>query len=242
MSRCVDPPLGVKVLSYDLLEGDEKEEVDAHLQVCTACRDLVEQTFGDEGALRELDWRAFRLSQRQRVQPHAWITRRLMDLWIPFFLVAAGVGALWYYLATRPPDPERVGLTRLAALRTGVLDSLSSQPMPQISPAPTSLLVQPDQDAIVLVYEAADDYMRRLIPGGDALIPILEASRPHELALPELESLSARIVLVLAPAASSRNLEEWDRAVMERLGGQSDETTEQRGWPDGVTPTLRWLR
>jgi len=71
---------------------------------------------------------------------------------------------------------------------------------------------------------------------------VLAAARAEELALPALESASARIVLVLAPVSAPRVLADWDRAVMERLGGRTDDESERRGWPDGVTPTLRWLR
>ncbi len=240
MNRCVDPRLGVKVLSYDLLAGDEKAEVDRHLQTCAACSDLVEQTFGDEGALRELEWRAFKLSQRQKVAPHAWIARRLADLWLPLLGVAVGVVVLGVFLARRAPAPEQVGVMRLAALRTGVLDSLSS--VPRISPAPTSLVIEPDRDAIALVYESGAGVLRRLVPGADAAIPELQGGSTHELALPELAARGAVILLVLAPASAPRVADEWDRAVMERVGARSGPDASRRSWPGQVEPTLRWLK
>lgn len=242
MDRCVDARLGVKVLSYDLLEGSEKEEVDAHLRACAACRDLVDQTFGDEGALRELDWRVFQLRRRQKVPAHAWIVRRLMDLWVPFLILALGAAALWLYLARRGPEPERVVVLRLATLREGTLDSLAAMPMPQVSAAPTSIVLQADRDAIVLVYEAGDGRMRRLVPGAEAAIPELPGATPHELALPELQTAGARLLLVLAPTSSPRSLQDWDRAVLEYLGGSPEDGSERRGWPQGTAPTLRWLR
>ena len=242
MDRCKDLRLGVKVLSYDLLEGSEKDEVDAHLRVCSSCRDLVEQTFGDEGALRELDWRVFRLGRRQVVPAHAWIARRLLDLWFPFLVLAVGVAALSFYFARRAPAPERVHLLRLATLRTGTLDSLATQPMPHISPAPTSILLQTDRDVITMVYETDEGSMRRLIPGGMAAIPELAAGSAHELALPELQSARARLLLVVAPTSAPRLLEDWDRAVLEYLGGAPQADGKRQGWPQDTAPLLRWLR
>ncbi|MFQ5599920.1 MAG: zf-HC2 domain-containing protein [Candidatus Krumholzibacteriia bacterium] len=241
MNRCVDTRIGVKVLSYDLLEGDEKDEVDRHLEECKACRDLVEQTFGDEGALNELEWRAFRLSQRQNIEFHALIARRLRDLWLPFVVVVAGAIVLMLYLARRGPDPERVGVLRLATSREATLDSLSAAPVPRISPAPTSVIVRPDRDAIVFVYEAGDGYLRRLIPGLDRAPPELSPGRAHELVLPPLESDAARILLILAPSGAPGTLDAWDRAVYARLGGEPEEGKQSRGWPQGVVPTLRWI-
>jgi hypothetical protein len=241
MDRCVEPRLGVKVLSYDLLAGDEREEVDAHLRACAACRDLVDQTFGDEGALRELDWRVFQLRRRQDVPAHVWIGRRLMDLWVPFLLLVLAAAGVGLYLARRGPDPEQVHLLRLATLRTGVLDSLAAVPVPRLSGAPTSVVLQADRDAIAMVYEAVGGGMRRLIPGGDTAIPELAAAASHELALPEPETAGARLLLVLAPASAPRALADWDRAVLEYLGGEP-EADGRRGWPQGTAPTLRWLR
>ena len=242
LNRCVDPRLGVKVLSYDLLTGHEKAEVDRHLQACAACSDLVQQTFGDEGALRELEWRAFKLSQRQRVAPHAWIARRLADLWLPLLGVVVGVVVLGVYLARRAPEPEQVGVMRLAALRTAVLDSLASEPLPRISPAPTSLVIQLDRDAIALVYESGAGVLRRLVPGADGAIPELQAGRTHELALPAVAAPGGAILLVLAPAAAPRVADDWDVAVMERVGAPSGAAAGRRGWPGHVEPTLRWLK
>ena len=232
----------MKVLSYDLLQGDERTEVDRHLEECQACRDLCQQTFGDEGALRDLEWRAFRLSQRQRVAPHAWLARRLADLWLPLLLVVVATAAFLLFLARRPPDAARVGLLRLATMREGRLDSLAAAPLPQIAPAPGAVIVQTDRDAIALVYETGDGYFRRLVPGDDAQVPELQAERTHELALPAVTTAGARLLLVLAPRASPRELVDWDRAVMERLGGSPPAGAPRQGSPAGVEPTLRWLR
>lgn len=242
MTRCVDPSLGVKVLSYDLLDGDEKVEVDEHLRACSACRDLVEQTFGNAGALRELDWRAFRLSQRQDVPWHAWVARRLRDLWFPFVLALLGVGIVFVSLARRAPAPEQVNLVRLAALREATLDSAAATPVPRVAPAPTSLVLEPDRDAIVLVYESGAGSLRRLIPGGDAAIPELRAGTTHELALPALAARGAFVLLVVAPLAAPRAAADWDEAIMEHVGARQADTGAGRGWPGNVTPTLRWLR
>ena len=241
MSRCVDPQLGVKVLSYDLLVGEEKAEVEQHLRVCSACRDLAQQTFGDAGALRELEWRAFRLSQRQVVPWHAWLGRRLLSLWLPFLLVLLGVGVLVVTLARRAPAPAQVRLVRLAGLRSGTLDSLAAVPVPRLSSALTSLVLEPDRDAIALVYEAGGGKLRRLIPGGSAAIPVLQAGAVHELALPELETQGAALLLVLAPSAAPRQTADWDQAVLQRVG-PGGEGESAGSWPGSVTPTLRWLR
>jgi hypothetical protein len=240
VNRCTDPKIGVNVLSYDLLEGAEKEQLEKHLEECEACGDLVRQTFGDEGALQDIDLRAWHLARRRPVAPHEWIVNRIVSLWIPVLLLVFAVGALVLYLARRPPDPERVELVRLATSRQADLDSLSEVPLPRISPAPTSMIVQPDRDAIVLLYESGDGYLRRLIPGVDAVVPELRGTETHELTIPELDSATARILLVLAPAAAPRAVEAWDRAVWLNLGGEAEEG-ERRGWPQGVAATLRWV-
>ncbi len=240
MNRCTDPKLGVNVLSYDLLDAEEKEELEKHLEECTACRDLVEQTFGDEGALQDIDLRAWRSGRRRPVAPHEWFLRRVVSLWIPVLLVAFGVGALVTYLARRGPEPERVEIVQLATSRGAELDPLSNVPVPQISPAPTSLIVHTAGDVIVLLYESGPDYLRRLVPSGEMTVPELRGAEVHELSIPQLESVSARVLLVLAPASSPRVTEAWDRAVWINLGGEAREG-ERRGWPDGVAATLRWV-
>lgn len=240
-TRCVDEKLGVKVLSYDLLEADEREEIDQHLQQCVACRDLVEQTFGDEGALNELDWRVFKATRRKPVRTHEWLARRLVSLWVPVLILVVGLSVLLLYLARRGPDPERVRVVRLATLREATLDSLATVAVPSIAPAPTSVVVRTDQDAIALVYESGDGFLRRVIPGGDAAVPELSSAETHELALPRLESAGSRLLLVLAPMSAPRLLDAWDRAVFERLGGEPEDGAERSGWPLGVSPTLRWL-
>ena len=100
--------------------------------------------------------------------------------------------------------------------------------------------MRPDRDAIVLLYEAGDGYLRRLVPGGDSEVPELSAAEAIELVIPELEDASARVLLVLAPASSPRFVAAWDRAVWLNLGGKAQEG-ERRGWPEGVVATLRWL-
>src|SRR5437867_2780167 len=99
MDRCIDATIGVKVLSYDLLEEEEKVELDAHLEKCAACRDLRQQTFGKEGALDELAARVYRLRQRRPVEGHIWIAERLRDLWLPFMILAFVVAAVGFFLA-----------------------------------------------------------------------------------------------------------------------------------------------
>ena len=240
MSRCTDPNIGVNVLSYDLLVGEEKEQLEAHLRDCKACSDLVRQTFGDEGALQDVELRAWKSRRRRAVAPHEWLLRRVMSLWIPVLLALVGVGLLVTYLVRRGPDPERVELVRLATSRGAELDSLSTVPVPHITPAPTSLIVHTDRDAIALLYESGDGYLRRLLPGLDAEVLVLRGAEPHELAIPGLENASARLLLILAPATAPRVVEAWDRAVWVNLGGEAREG-ERRGWPDGVAATLRWV-
>ena len=102
--RCTNPEVGIKVLSYDLLDAAERDELDAHLTMCAACRDLKEQTFGDQGAFQELEYRAFRLSQRQVVQAREWWPSRLRALALPISAILLLVLAIVVYLARRPPD------------------------------------------------------------------------------------------------------------------------------------------
>ncbi len=240
MNRCTNPDIGVNVLSYDLLVGEEKEELEAHLSECKACSDLVRQTFGDEGALQDVELRAWRSARRRPIAPHEWLLNRAVALWLPAVLVLLGVVVLVTYLARRGPDPERVELVRLATARGAELDSLSRAAVPTITPAPTSLIVQPDRDAIALLYESGQDYLRRLIPGADAEIPELSGAETHELAIPALEKPTSRILLVLVPASAPRLVDAWDRAVWLNLGGEAREG-ERRGWPNDVAVTLRWV-
>lgn len=240
MNRCTDPSIGVNVLSYDLLDATEKEQLEKHLEECEACADLVRQTFGDEGALQDIDLRAWHLTRRRPVAPHEWMLRRIVSLWIPALLLLVGIGVLVFYLSRRPPDPERVKVVRLATARRAHLDSLSEISVPRVSRSPTSLIVEPDRDAIALLYESGEGYLKRLIPGGDAAVPELRGAETHELTIPELETATARVLLVLAPAAAPRAVDAWDRAVWLSLGGEAEEG-ERRGWPQGVAATLRWV-
>ena len=240
-NRCIDPRVGVKVLSYDLLHGEERVEVDQHLEQCVACRDLFQQTFGDEGALQDLEWRAYQLSRRQPVAPHQWLGRRLADLWLPILLVVLGVASLILYLTQRHAEAERVGVVRLATLRDGQLDSVAAAPLLHMSPQPSSVILCTDRDAIALVYETGAGALRRLVPGDGAPVPELRAGSTQELSLPEVANAGSRILLLLAPRSAPRGLEDWDRAVMERLGAKTDAPA-PHGWPAGTEPTLRWLR
>ena len=231
----------MKVLSYDLLQGAERTEVDQHLERCVACRDLFHQTFGDEGALQDLEWRAYQLSRRQPVAPHQWLGRRLADLWLPFLLVLLGLCGLILFLTQRHPEAEKVGVLQLATLRNGQLDSVAATPLLRMSPLPSSVIVRTDRDAIALVYETRAGALRRLLPGDAGPLPELQAGSTRELFFPAVENGESRILLLLAPRSAPRVLADWDRGVMELLGGKPDPGG-RRGWPAGMEPTLRWLR
>jgi hypothetical protein len=242
--RCTDPEQGIKVLSYDLLEGEERAQVDAHLEVCRTCRDLRDQVFGDEGAFRELEYRAFKLSQRQKVPASAWLAERLRDLWLPFavFVVLASLFALW--LITRAPDVAPVALLRLQAFRAATLDTTSTVLVPRLAPGIESIVVETDQDAWLLVYETNDETLQRLLPGGDIEAPLLRARSVEEFALPPLQSAESRMVLVIVPGTVAMQPGEWDRALLKHFGGSGEINLDDPGrhWPQDAVPTMRWLQ
>jgi len=234
MNRCTNEAIGVQVLSYDLLAGDEKRAMDAHLQSCAACRDLREQTFGTKGALDDLDARVFRLSQRQRVEPHAWILQRFRDLWLPFSMIVLclSFGAMLVARARR--GDEGVGVMSLAVSRAGILDADLTQ---RIGADPEAILVRTDRPARAFVYEVHANTLHRLVPSSDDVAPQLAAGETRELALPPLADPAARVVLVLMPADDTATVVEWDAAMMEYLG-----RGRKTRWPHGAVPTLRWIQ
>jgi hypothetical protein len=242
MNRCIDPTIGVKVLSYDLLEGAERQEMDAHMQVCAACRDFRQQTFGKEGALDELAYRAFRLSQRRRVEPGAWFLERLRDLWMPLFVLLGLLLAVGVYVGSRGPETDSVGVRRLAVSRGSTLDSTSSVVAPRVDVHPEAVIVRPDRPARVYVYEAREGSLRRLVPPDDVAPPQLSPDAAREIFLPRLEAPESRVLLVLVPEAAGGDNAAWDAAVFRRLGGrQAGDAVAGGEWPGGVQPTLRWL-
>jgi hypothetical protein len=224
-------------LSYDLLAGDEKHLVDAHLERCVACRDFLQQTYGKEGALDELNWRAWRLMQRQRVQPNWWMAQRLRDLWLPFVLIMAAVGLAGLFLLTRA-ERDTVRIRRFAVSRAGVVDSSAT---PHIEPGASTLILKPDRKARAYVYEVRQGTMRRLLPPEGGVSPELVPEEARELALPPLEDRESRLVLVLVPQDAPGTTEEWDEALMTHLGkAKRPEDIATRGWPGGVRPALRY--
>ena len=243
MERCIDPSVGVKTLSHDLLDGEEKAELDAHLERCAACRDLLQQTYGQEGALDELAWRAWRLSQRRAVPPHAWIAQRLRDLWLPFGILALLVGIAGFYFASRESAVEKVGLHRLAFVRPGTIDSTQSLPVPILERGTNAILVRPDRDARAYVYESNHGRLRRLVPPADREPPALPADSTREIPLPPLEGPESHVLLVVLPRQAAGTTSDWDAAVMSALGKKSGTplSVNRRHWPKGVEPTLRWL-
>ena len=243
MSRCIDPNVGVKILSYDLLSDEEKAQMDAHLQGCGACRDLRAQTFGKEGLVDELAHRVFRLSRRQRVEPHAWVLARLRDLGIPLALLVALVTSVAVYLARREPEAVSVRIVRLAVTRGGSIDSTSSDLVPRLDPNPASLIVRPDRAARAYVYELHAGALRRVVPPGDDPPPQLSPEGVQEIGLPPLEAPDTRVLLVLVPREAGGTTADWDAAVFERLGGgrTGGAASKSSAWPRGARPTLRWL-
>jgi len=231
-TRCIDLAVGQKILSYDLLQGEEKRLVDAHLERCAACRDFLEQTFGREGALDEINWRAWRLMKRQRVEPNWWIPQRFHDLWLPFVLILSAVGLFSIFLMTRG-EHDAVKIRRFAVTRAATIDSTST---PHVEPGANSLFLRTDRPARAYVYEVAQGAMRRLLPplNGDA--PEVGPEEVRELTLPELQARDARIVLALVPSGAPGTLDEWDEAMFQYLG----RTQGRKGWPGGIHPTLRY--
>jgi len=234
MNRCTNEAIGVQVLSYDLLTGEEKQAMDVHLQSCAACRDLMQQTFGTKGALDELDYRVFRLSQRQRVEPHAWILQRLRDLWLPFAMIVLFLSFGAMLVARGRRGEEAVRIMTLAVSRAGIIDTDLTQ---RIAADPEAILVRADRAARAIVYEVHANTMRRLLPGSEGAAPALIAGETRELALPPLADPAARVAILLISADDAASLVEWDAAMMEYLG------RDRRGrWPNDAHPTLRWIQ
>jgi hypothetical protein len=234
--RCIDLRIGQKILSYDLLEGEEKQHVDVHLEKCAACRDLLAQVYGKEGALDDLNFRAWKLTQRQKVAPHWWIARRLQDLWGPFLLVLLIVGGLFVFLTTRGGESGAVRVVRFSVSRGAEVDASTLR----IDPGPNGFILRTDRDARVYVYEVREGSMRRLVPGGIDAPPELTGLRSHEVPLPPTKA-GGRYVIVLVPVDAPGSLEEWDAAVFADLARNApDAAASSVGWPGGAPPTLRW--
>lgn len=233
--RCIDFRIGQKILSYDLLQGEEKRLMDAHLEKCTACQDLRAQVYGKEGALDDLNFRAWKLSQRQNVASHWWIGRRLQDLWGPFLLVLLIVGGLFVFLTTRGGEGG-VRIVRFSVSRGAEIEASTMR----VDPGPNGFILRTDRDARVYVYEVREGSMRRLVPGGIEAPPQLPRLETQEIPLPPTEA-GGRYVLVLVPVDAPGSLEEWDAAVFADLARNSpDAAVTAAGWPGGVRPTLRW--
>jgi hypothetical protein len=238
MSRCIDMEAGQKVLSYDLLDHREKHELDRHLETCAACRDFLQQTRGREGAFDDLAARVWRLSQRQRIEPHVWVTQHLRLL-VPLALVVAlvlGVGSVW--LARRGSAVETVKVLRFAVLRGATLDGSTT---PRVDVAPEAIVLRTDRDAYVFVYETRADTLRRVLPAGSLAATRVGPAEACELRLPPIQSRESRLLLVLVPGGADPMVQAWDDAVFQQLrAGRNPHGTTQTAWPGGVQPTLRW--
>jgi hypothetical protein len=241
--RCTDPQQGLKVLSYDLLEDEERQQIDAHMEECETCRDLRDQVFGDEGAFQELEYRAFKLSQRQHVPASAWIARRLQDLWIPFLVVVVLASAIGIWLARREPEPPPVRFLQLKTMRAATLDTTSTVLVPRLEPGIETIIVETDQDAFLMVYEAGDEVLRRLIPGAGRQMPALTAKRVREVAMPPVKYAHSKILLVVVPANAPTEADRWDVAILRHFGG-GDGILVVSGhhWPEGAKPTMLWVK
>jgi len=241
--RCTDPQQGLKVLSYDLLEEEERQQLDAHLAECATCRDLRDQVFGDEGAFRELEYRAFKLSQRQHVPANAWIARRLQDLWIPFLAVVVLVSVIGVHLARREPEVLPVKFLQLKTMRAATLDTTSTVMVPRLEPGIATIIVETDQDAFLMVYETGDEVLRRLIPGAGRQMPLLSAQQVREVPVPPMKYVHSKILLVVIPANAPQEPDLWDVAILHHFGARKDpEDAAKRHWPDNKRPTMRWLK
>ena len=238
MNRCIDLDVGQKVLSYDLLDSAERRDLDSHLVQCSACRDFLRQTLGKEGAFDELALRSWRMSRRQRVEPHLWIQERLRNLWLPFLVITAAVGGLVVWVARRGADEHLVQVRRFAVMRPAALDSLGT---PHIDPSPEALVVRTDRDARAYVYEIHDAMLRRILPQTGGIPPEVGPGEASELHLPKLESNQSRLLVVLVPVKAGGSVDEWDAAVFGQLrAGKKAPATGADPWPEGVRPTLRW--
>jgi len=237
-NRCIDMALGQKVLSYDLLAGDEKLAVDAHLEKCTACRDFMQQAYGREGALQELNWRAWRLGRRQNVEASWWMAQRLRDLWLPFLLLFVVVAAIGLYAVSRGPERWRVKIAYFAITRGATLDATAT---PKVDPGPNALHLRTDRPARAFVYIMKQGALQRLVPVAGGEPPEVGPGEIREIALPEITDRMARVVLVLVAREAPGSQEEWDAAVFAELGRASGaEQASSHGWPGDVRPTLRW--
>ena len=236
--RCTNPDVGIKVLSYDLLEGAERDELDVHLTECAACRDLKQQTFGDQGAFQELEYRAFRLSQRQAVQAREWWPSRLRALALPLSAILLLVLALAVYLARRPPEAPRVGIVRLAAMHDAELGDAGPMPTPRVSAQASSLVLSVDREANGMAYEVGAEHVRRLVPPEGAAPLRLRAFDTQEIPVPPLLASDGRVLLVLVPAEVMVAVSEWDAAIQGYVGARG---ASRGAWPNGVIPTLRWI-
>jgi hypothetical protein len=241
-NRCSDPRQGIKVLSYDLLEGDERVAVDAHLHECRTCSDLRDKVFGDAGAFKELEYRAFKLSQRQRVPAMAWFARRLQDLWIPFgaiFIVASSIG---FWLVTRGPEVRPIQM-RVQTFRAATLDTTATVVVPRLEAGIEFIAVETDRDAFLLVYETGDAVLRRLVPGVQGAAPALQARTALEVPLPPTQSARSKILLVVVPSTAPLAADQWDQALLRYFGGgDMDIENAKRRWPEDVVPTMKWIQ
>lgn len=237
-NRCIDMALGQKVLSYDLLQGEEKAAVDAHLEHCAACRDFMRQVYGREGALQELNWRAWRLGRRQNVSASWWLAQRLRDLWLPFLLLFAVVTMIGFWAVSRGPERLRVKIAYFAITRGTTLDANAT---PKVDPGPNALHLRTNRQARAYVYLLKQGAMQRLVPVAGATPPEVGPEEIREIALPEITDRMARVILVLVAVEAPGSVDDWDAAVFAQLGqGQGERAAQTRGWPGNVHPTLRW--
>jgi hypothetical protein len=236
-NRCVDLSIGQKILSYDLLQGEEKRLMDAHLEVCAACRDFHEQVFGNEGALDELNYRAWKLGRRQNVPAHQWFARRLQDLWLPFFLVLLLIAAGFVLITTRSSGRGTVRVRHFAVTRAASVETGSMR----VDPGPNGFILRTDRDARVYVYEVREGTMRRLVPGETQPQQELTGGETREVTLPPTAGAGSRFVVVLVPSEAPGTTDEWDAAVFADLArGGSGGSGPVSAWPGGMRPTLRW--